>query len=87
MFIDPGKGYSEARALLKKEYGKRHEIARACIDDLTRGEVIAENDHEAIIDLAKEMKRCYLTLTQINYMSDLQSSQTQYAILRRLPIL
>ena len=38
-----------------------------------------------IIDLAKEMKRCYLTLTQINYMSDLQSSQTQYAILRRLP--
>ena len=31
------------------------------------------------------MKRCYLTLTQINYMSDLQSSQTQYAILRRLP--
>ena len=85
MFIDPSKGYQEARQLLKTEYGKRHEIARACIDALTRGNVIAANDHEGIIELAKEMKRCYLTLTQINYMSDLQSSQTQYAILRRLP--
>ena len=70
---------------MKKEYGKCHEIACACIDDLTREEVIAENDQEAIIVLAKEMKRCYLSLTQINYMFDLQSSQTQYAILCRLP--
>ena len=71
MFIDPSKGYQEARQLLKTEYGKRHEIARACIDALTRGNVIAANDHEGIIELAKEMKRCYLTLIQINYMSDL----------------
>ena len=77
MFFDPGKGYNEARSLQKNEYGERHKIVCACIDDLTRGNVITENDHGAIIGRAKEMKRCYLNLTQINYMSDLQSSQTQ----------
>ena len=85
VMMDPDQGYAEARHLLRKEYGKPHEIARSCIDSLTKGPAIAANDYEAIIDLAREMQRCRLTLTQINYMSDLQSSQTMYAILRRLP--
>ena len=85
VMMDPDQGYAEARHLLRKEYAKPHEIARSCIDSLTKGPAIAANDYEAIIDLAREMQRCRLTLTQINYMSDLQSSQTMYAILRRLP--
>ena len=82
--MDPTAGYAEARHLLRKEYGKRHEIARSCFS-LTRGPAIATNDYEGIIELAREMQRCQLTLTQIKYVSDLQSSQTMYAIVRRLP--
>ena len=85
VMMDPTAGYAEARHLLRKEYGKRHEIARSCIDSLTRGPAIAANDYEGIIELAREMQRCQLTLTQIKYVSDLQSSQTMYAIVRRLP--
>ena len=67
--MEPHQNYTEARHLLRKEYGKPHQIARSCIDSLTKGPAIAENDYEAIIDLARKMQRCRLTLTQINYMS------------------
>ena len=43
MFIDLSKGYQEAQKLLKTEYGKRQGIAMACIDVLTRGEIINPN--------------------------------------------
>ena len=52
--MEPTAGYAEARHLLRKEYGKRHEIAHSCIDSLTRGPVIAANDYEGIIKLARE---------------------------------
>ena len=78
-------GYAEARHLLCKEYGNRHEIAQSCIDSLIRRPAIAANDYNGIIELAREMQRCQLTLTQIKYVMDLQCSQTMYAIVRRLP--
>ena len=53
IFIDPSKGYKKARQLLNTEYKKRHEIARACIDVLTKGSVKAANDHRGTIKLAK----------------------------------
>ena len=78
-------GLDEALKLLQEEYDKPHKIARSYIDGLTKGPKIGNNDYQAIIDLAKEMSKCYTTLKQLDYMSDLNCTQTLCAITNRLP--
>ena len=85
VMMDPDEGFTEAKRLLQKEYGKPYEIARSFIDSLTRGPTIANTDYDGIIGLAREMKKCQTTLSQIQYESDLNSTPTMYAIMHRLP--
>ena len=85
VMMDPDEGFAEAKRLLEKEYGKPYEIARSFIDSLTRGPAIANTDYDGIIGLAREMKKCQTTLNEIRYESDLNSTQTMYAIMHRLP--
>ena len=85
VMMDPDEGFAEAKRLLQKEYGKPYEIARSFIDSLTRGPAIANNDYDGIIGLAREMRKCQTTLSQIQYESDLNSTPTMYAIMHRLP--
>ena len=47
----PTASIAKARHLIRKEYGKRHEIARYCIDCLTAGAATAANDYEGINEL------------------------------------
>ena len=77
-------GLNEALKLLQEEYDKPHKIARSYIDGLTKGPKIGNNDYQAIIDLAKDMSKCYTTLKQLDYMSDLNCTQTMCAITNRL---
>ena len=85
IMMEPTAGLREAKRLLKQEYGRPHDIARSFIDSLTKGPSIATNDHEGLINLAHEMQKCHLTLTQLRYVSDLNSTTTLYAIMSRLP--
>ena len=83
--VDKTNGYKTARRILDKEFGKRHDIARAHIDSLTKGAQIAATDYEGLIQLSEDMRKCLSTLREIGYMSDVDSTSTLYAIMRRLP--
>ena len=64
------EGLAEAKRLLEQEYGKPHDIARSFIDSLIKAPAISTNDHDGIIELAHDMRKCFLTLTQLRYVSD-----------------
>ena len=85
IMMNSTEGLKEAKRLLEQEYGKPHDIARSFIDSLTKASSISTNDHDGIIKLAHDMQKCYLTLTQLRYVSDLNSIATLYAIMNRLP--
>ena len=77
------EGLAEAKRLLEEEY--KNDIARSFIDSLIKAPAISTNDHDGIIELAHDMQKCFLTLTQLRYVSDLNSISTLYAIMNRLP--
>ena len=83
--MKPEEGYAKAQEILKQKFGKRSEVARSCIDALVKGGQIAAGDREGIIKLAEEMHKCSITLKELGYLSDLNSYQTLFAIMLRLP--
>ena len=82
---DPVDGYYHALHLSKEKYGKAHIIARSFIDSLTKGEPIRVNDAKGLVHLSEGMQKCELTLFKLGYMSDLHSTETIRAIIKRLP--
>ena len=85
--ITPKDGFENALTLLKTEFGKKHEIVRAHIDALTSGKQLSASDYHGLTTLASDMQKCYTTLYEIGFLSNINSTQTLYAIMRRLPTL
>ena len=70
--------------MLKEQFGKPYEIARVMIDSLNCGTPL-KNDVQSLVDLANDMARCELTLSQLGHMSDINSTDTLKGIVGRLP--
>ena len=81
---DASEGYDWALKVLKEQFGKPYEIARAMIDGLNCGTPL-KNDVQSLVDLANDMARCELTLSQLGHMSDINSTDTLKGIVGRLP--
>ena len=81
---DADAAYDRALLLLKEQFGKPYDIARAYIDNLNSG-IPLKNDVQSLVDLSNDMTRCELTLTQLGYMSDVNSTNTLKGIVQRLP--
>ena len=81
---DASEGYAWALEVLKEQFGKPYEIARAMIDGLNCRTPL-KNDVQSLVDLANDMARCELTLTQLGHMSDINSTDTLKGIVGRLP--
>ena len=79
-------GYSKAREILHKRYGRPHVIARAYINELIEGPQIKGNDSDALMYLSVQMQRCELTLNQMSYSADMNNSQNMLRIVRRMPM-
>ena len=79
------EGYKKARATLQRKCGQPHVIAQKLLDDLFGLPKIQLYDEEALGNLATKMEVCHATLSQMDYLDDLDSKDTIHKIARKLP--
>ena len=79
------EGYREARNLLRRLYGRNHVISRELIDDVLRFPKIQRYDHLALTNLFVKMTTCWKTLSQMNYLSDMNAMGTIQRIVGKFP--
>ena len=70
---------------LKFMFGQKSKIAQAVLEKITRGKVIARDDTNGTLEFYYTLSDCLVTLRQLNYASDLYSSDTLRLAVQRLP--
>ncbi len=83
VILPPNEGYSKALEILKKRFGRPHEIARSYIRDLVNGLPMKPSD---LNRFSVKMNRASMTLNQMGYRADLDNSENLLQIVRRLPM-
>lgn len=86
VLLEPEEGYKKARSLLFSRYGRPHVIARAYVDKLVNGPQIKVSDNKGLLQLALDMQKCEITLSQLGFESDANNSETLRRIVKRLPM-
>ena len=79
------RGYILSLKRLKFLFGQRNRIAQAYISSVTRGKQVLDDDGEALGEFYYSVSDCLVALSQLNYASDLYSSDTLRQAVRRLP--
>ncbi|XP_033100196.1 uncharacterized protein LOC117103699 [Anneissia japonica] len=82
--MDDG-GYNKALDILKKQFGQPHIILNALMNEMLKRKQINVGDGEALWSLVSAMKKCDVTLNQIGYTSDLNSTNNLLKIQALLP--
>ena len=83
--LDPIEGFDTAMKRLHDRYGQGHVIARSYIESVTKGPSIKLNDSKSLVKLTTDMVKCQSVLSRLAFTSDLDSSGTLKAIVKRLP--
>ena len=60
-------------------------VAQAVLSKVTKGKAVQNDDAKGLSDLVYSINDCLITLTQLNYESDLHSSETLRQAVQRLP--
>ncbi|VDO97291.1 unnamed protein product [Schistosoma margrebowiei] len=84
IMLPPSSGHRRACDILRRFFGRKHEISQALMKELTEGPDIAHNDAESLSRLAIKMKNCFITLEQMDYSADLNSVVTIESIVKKL---
>ena len=84
-FANDSKGYVLALKKLKKLFGQRQAVAQAVLAKVTKGKPIQSDDVKGLSEFLYNISDCLITLKQLNYVSDLHSSDTLQQALQRLP--
>ncbi|VDP38910.1 unnamed protein product [Schistosoma margrebowiei] len=84
--LEPEEGYRKALELLEETFGQKHIVAHAFIDKMLNIPAIKGKDPYNIRRLSREMHICELILTQMNYVSDLNSTKTIECMFLKLPL-
>ncbi|VDP47107.1 unnamed protein product [Schistosoma curassoni] len=74
--LEPEEGYRKALELLKEAFDQKHMVAHALIDKMLNIPAIKGTDPDNLRRLSREMHICELTLAQMNYVSNLNSTKT-----------
>ena len=86
VILNPQSGYTKARQILLKRFGKPHLVARAYVKQLIEGPAIKPSDHNALTKLSMKMDKCLLTLSEMGFCTDLDNCENLLKIVRRLPM-
>ena len=81
---DP-RGYPQSLKKLKYLFGQRTTVARAVISKVMKGKPVGNKDTKGLAELYYSISHCLVTLSQLNYVGDLYSSDTLYQAVQRLP--
>ena len=84
--MHPFDGYNRARQILGQQFGQPHVITHALIKKVVGRQQLKPNDAKSISDLARDMRRCQITLQQMGYTADLNASDTLLKVQQLLPI-
>ena len=81
---DP-RGYVLSLKKIKYLFGQRYTVTKAILDKVLKGKPVANNDVNGLSKLYYDVGSCLITLRQLNYASDLYSSDTLSQAVKRLP--
>ena len=84
-FGNNAKGYIWSLRKLKYLFGQRSAVAKAVLEKATKGKIVQNDDFKALSELYYSISDCLTILNQLNYESDLKSSDTLRQVLIRLP--
>ncbi|XP_033125449.1 uncharacterized protein LOC117123574 [Anneissia japonica] len=79
------EGYKQAKAILSQQFGQPHIILHSLMRELLDRKV-RPNDSEGLWKLIGSMKKCNITLTQMGYMADLNSTENLLKVQGLLPV-
>ena len=82
----PEQGYRKAQEILFHRFGQKHIIAHAHITKIVEGLQIKNTDATGLSDLSVKMQNCALTLVQMGYEADVNSSDNLVKVVKRLPV-
>ncbi|KAF5400985.1 hypothetical protein PHET_05514 [Paragonimus heterotremus] len=74
--LEQDRGYLVAKEILRIRFGQNHMMAEAHKDEPLDGPRPTDNDSAALVQVAQQMTVCKVTLRQLNYDLDLNSSRT-----------
>ena len=57
-------GYVKAKKHLEERFGEKYVFSNACIEKLSEGSPISQNDREALKDLADDLESCEIMQVQ-----------------------
>jgi hypothetical protein len=86
VLLEPSEGYKRAREILYSRYGRPHVITRTYIEKLVEGPQLSASDIKGISNLAMEMQKCEITLSQLGFSCEIDNSQNLRRIVKRLPM-
>ena len=78
-------GYATAIATLKKRFGSKHSIAKSYVDGVRSGPRILPNDVEGLLKYSSDLNLTFVVLSQLQYASDINSTETMTQCVKRLP--
>ena len=83
--LEPSVGYIRAKAILEENFGRKNVIARSFLEKLQQGPVLRPDDKQGIMQLARELEECNITLSQLKYASYLNNLEIMTRVVKRLP--
>ncbi|PIK37643.1 hypothetical protein BSL78_25514 [Apostichopus japonicus] len=86
ILLDPTMGYKRAREILYDQFGCSHVVAQAHIYKVINRSPLRSNDADSLWDLARDMRRCQMTLTQMCYTADMSTTDNLLKIQELLPV-
>ena len=84
-FTHDTRGYVLSLKRLKFLFGEKSKVAQAHLMQVTRGDAIADHDIDSLSEFYYTVSDCLVVLRQLNYASDLFSSDTLRQTVQRLP--
>ena len=70
---------------IKEQFGQPSVIARALVNNLTKGEKIGRSDRRKLREFSIDLMTCLATLKRIGYTADVNSNENLSKIVMRLP--
>ncbi|KAJ8044808.1 hypothetical protein HOLleu_07665 [Holothuria leucospilota] len=86
VLLDPATGYKQARDIVYSQFGRTYIVARAHIKQVLNRTNLRSGDSQGLWDLARDMRRCQMTLTQMRFTADMSATDNLLKIQELLPV-
>ncbi len=80
------EGFTKAKSILHKMFGQTHIVAASHIDKITGRGPMKEDENEKLMQLARNMENCGMSLNKLGYQADINSRSNMSYVVMRLPI-